>query len=128
MFKAKDITLISDDVYKTDSDIEIWSRYNHEEELQNMLDFCRLIKKAGLDNYLLKLFYDSKTSLCFITTTLDEYFENKNLTINHEDYLASEAIYAIALCTIEQFQIFNKAVGHQNAQLRKLFNVENLIQ
>jgi len=114
---------ISTGEYKTIYDINIWSRYNHDEEIHEMLEFIRLIAKVELQEYIVEVFYDSKSSLCFIETTLDDYFEGKGIEIDSKDFFAADAIRTIALLTITQFQLFNDPVGHQNFILNKLFNI-----
>lgn len=118
-----EISEISMGEYRSIYGINLWSRYGYDEEVKEMLEFVRLIAKADLQDYIIKIYYDSKASLCFIETSLDDFFETKGFEIDQKDFLAADAIRTIALLTITQFQLFNDPVGHQNFILRKLFNI-----
>ncbi|HFG2491827.1 hypothetical protein OW666_11500 [Acinetobacter baumannii] len=106
---------ISSGEFETIFNINIWSRYDDDRELGEMLWFCKYIDKAGLTSYIEELFYDSKADICSI----------KLIKLEEEDIAESyeiEAIRVIAQLTIDQFEI-NGVVGHKNPYLSNILKV-----
>lgn len=106
---------ISSGEFETIFNINIWSRYDDDRELGEMLWFCKYLDKAGLTSYIEELFYDSKADICSI----------KLIKLEEEDIAESyeiEAIRVIAQLTIDQFEI-NGVVGHKNPYLSNLLKV-----
>ena len=99
---------INDGEFETIYGINIWSRYNDDTELYEMLRFCKYLNKVGLKEWVDELFYDSKASLCFIRLVGIENDENCTYEI--------DAIRTIASLTIEQFEL-NGVIGHKNPYL-----------
>lgn len=99
---------INDGEFETIYGINIWSRYNDDTELYEMLRFCKYINKAGLKEWVDEVFYDSKASLCFIRLVGVE----NDVDCAYE----IDAIRTIASLTIEQFEL-NGIVGHKNPYL-----------
>ena len=96
---------LSSGEFETIFNINIWSRYDDDRELGEMLWFCKYVDKAGLTSYIEELFYDSKADICSI----------KLIKLEEEDIAESyevEAIRVIAQLTIDQFEI-NGFVGHK---------------
>ncbi|WP_336142437.1 hypothetical protein [Acinetobacter sp. 102] len=123
MFKSNEIEeSLGDGQYETKYGIHIWSRYDYEDELNEMLAFCRLLSKLDLTAYITKIFYDSKSSVCFIDTFLDDSYDK--IDKNQETIVIEEAIKTFALATITQFQLFGR-IGHQNLYLHKLITESN---
>lgn len=114
---------LGDGQYETKYGIRIWSRYNHDEELEEMIEFCKLVSKFDFEPYITEVFYDSKASLCIITTSLDDGFDRKDKS--QDSILIEEVIKTCALITITQFQLFGY-IGHQNLYLRKLFHNDGI--
>lgn len=99
---------ISQGEYETIFSINIWSRYDEDRELYEMMQFCKYINAIGLAEYVTELFYDSKTSICHIQlAALD-----KNLNFKFE----LEAIKTVAILTIQQFML-NGIIGEHNPYL-----------
>ena len=106
---------ISDGEFETIYQINIWSRYDEDRELAEMLWFCKYLNKAGLTAYVDEVFYDSKADICSI----------KLIKLDQEDVSTSyeiEAIRVIAQLTIEQFEI-NGFIGHKNPYLSNTLKV-----
>ncbi|MDX8275302.1 hypothetical protein SLJ90_11090 [Acinetobacter pittii] len=106
---------LSSGEFETIFNINIWSRYDDDRELGEMLWFCKYVDKAGLTSYIEELFYDSKADICSI----------KLIKLEEEDIAESyevEAIRVIAQLTIDQFEI-NGFVGHKNPYLSNLLKV-----
>lgn len=106
---------ISSGEFETIFNINIWSRYDDDRELAEMLWFCKYLNKAGLTSYIEELFYDSKADICSI----------KLIKLEEEDIAESyeiEAIRVIAQLTIDQFEI-NGVVGHKNPYLSSILKV-----
>lgn len=106
---------ISSGEFETIFNINIWSRYDDDRELGEMLWFCKYLNKAGLTSYIEELFYDSKADICSI----------KLIKLEEEDIAESyeiEAIRVIAQLTIDQFEI-NGVVGHKNPYLSSILKV-----
>lgn len=101
--------------FETSFKINIWSRYDEDRELAEMLWFCKYLNKAGLTSYIDELFYDSKADLCSI----------RLIELDQEDISTSyevEAIRVFAQLTIEQFEI-NGIIGHKNPYLSNTLKV-----
>jgi hypothetical protein len=106
---------ISSGEFETIFNINIWSRYDDDRELGEMLWFCKYLDKAGLTSYIEELFYDSKADICSI----------KLIKLEEEDIAESyeiEAIRVFAQLTIDQFEI-NGVVGHKNPYLSNILKV-----
>jgi len=106
---------LSSGEFETIFGINIWSRYDEDRELGEMLWFCKYLNKAGLTSYVDELFYDSKADLCSI----------KLMKLDQEDIETSyevEAIRIIAQLTIEQFEM-NGVIGHRNPYLSNTLKV-----
>lgn len=106
---------LSSGEFETIFGINIWSRYDEDRELGEMLWFCKYLNKAGLTSYVDELFYDSKADLCSI----------KLMKLDQEDIKTSyevEAIRIIAQLTIEQFEM-NGVIGHRNPYLSNTLKV-----
>lgn len=106
---------ISSGEFETIFNINIWSRYDEDGELGEMLWFCKYLDKAGLTSYIDELFYDSKADLCSI----------KLIKLEQEDIETSyevEAIRVIAQLTISQFEI-DGIIGHKNPYLSNTLKV-----
>ncbi|TCM61877.1 hypothetical protein EC844_12631 [Acinetobacter calcoaceticus] len=105
---------ISTGEFETIYNINIWSRYDEDRELCEMLQFCKFINNIELASYIDELFYDSKASLCFI----------KSIELDKDAKAGTEleAIRTIALLTISQFQ-FQGVIGHQNPYLSRKIQV-----
>ncbi|MCH7357439.1 hypothetical protein MMP61_18010 [Acinetobacter sp. NIPH 1958] len=99
---------ISKGEFETIFGINIWSRYDDDTELFQMLQFCKYVNKIGLTDWLDEVFYDSKASICSIK--LVDIDENSNCSYE------IEAIRTMALLTIEQFEL-QGYVGHRNPYL-----------
>ena len=106
---------ISSGEFKTIFNINIWSRYDEDRELAEMLWFCKYLNKAGLTSYVDELFYDSKADLCSIKLIK---LEEEEISTSYE----MEAIRVIAQLTIEQFEI-NGVIGHKNPYLSSTLKV-----
>ncbi|WP_336148228.1 hypothetical protein [Acinetobacter ursingii] len=101
--------------FETIFNINIWSRYDEDRELGEMLWFCKYLNKAGLTSYVDELFYDSKADLCVI----------KLIELDQEEIQTSyevEAIRVMAQLTIAQFDI-NGIIGHRNPYLSNTLKV-----
>ena len=101
--------------FETIFNINIWSRYDEDRELGEMLWFCKYLNKAGLTSYIDELFYDSKADLCVI----------KLIELDQEEIQTSyevEAIRVMAQLTIAQFDI-NGIIGHRNPYLSNTLKV-----
>ncbi|MGE8685123.1 MAG: hypothetical protein ACN6OV_11730 [Acinetobacter sp.] len=101
--------------FETIFNINIWSRYDEDRELGEMLWFCKYLNKAGLTSYVDELFYDSKADLCII----------RLIELDHEEIQTSyevEAIRVMAQLTIAQFDI-NGIIGHRNPYLSNTLKV-----
>lgn len=101
--------------FETIFNINIWSRYDEDRELGEMLWFCKYLNKAGLTSYVDELFYDSKADLCVI----------KLIELDQEEVQTSyevEAIRVMAQLTIAQFDI-NGIIGHRNPYLSNTLKV-----
>lgn len=94
---------ISKGDFETIYGINIWSRYDDDAELHQMLQFCKYIKKIGMEEYIQELFYNSKINICSIQTN----FEGEGFL------LELEAIRTMAILTIRQFEI-KGVIGHMN--------------
>ncbi len=105
---------ISTGEFETIYNINIWSRYDEDRELYEMLKFCKFINSIELISYIDELFYDTKTNLCFIK--LIELDEDAKVSTE------LEAIRTIALLTISQFQ-FLGVIGCQNPYLSRKIQV-----
>ncbi|ENX58192.1 MULTISPECIES: hypothetical protein [Acinetobacter] len=94
--------------FETIFGINIWSRYDDDTELYQMLQFCKYVNKIGLTEWVDETFYDSKASLCFIK--LIEIDEDSNCSYE------IDAIRTMAALTIEQFEL-EGIIGHRNPYL-----------
>lgn len=104
---------ISKGEFETIYNINIWSRYDDDRELYEMLQFCKFINSIELASYIDELFYDSKANLCVINLIeLDSAEAGTEL----------EAIHTTALLTISQFQL-QGVIGHQNPYLSRKIQV-----
>lgn len=115
MFNTKTLEItheISKGEYGTIYDVNIWSRYDDDNELGQMLWFCKYLNRTGLTAYIDELFYDSKANLCFIKLVDPDSEANYEL----------EAIRVIAQLTIEQFE-FQGMIGHRNPYLSSVLKI-----
>ena len=103
---------ISSGEFETIFNINIWSRYDEDRELIEMLWFCKYLNMAGLTSYVDELFYDSKADLCSIK------LEEEEISTSYE----VEVIRVIAQLTIEQFEIHG-VIGHKNPYLSSTLKV-----
>lgn len=106
---------ISTGEFETIYNINIWSRYDEDRELIEMLWFCRNLKAVGLTDYIDELFYDSKVSLCSIRL---KELDQDDYSIRYE----IDAIRIIAQLTLEQFEI-KGVIGHRNPYLSNKLKV-----
>lgn len=77
--------------------IEISSRYGKMHELTEMMGFCGECARRKVENYVRKVFYDSKAAIC--TFEIDP-------AVREDDAVAA-AIFAGASETISQFLWFD---------------------
>ncbi|WP_048764841.1 hypothetical protein [Acinetobacter sp. 243_ASPC] len=94
--------------FETIFGINIWSRYNDDSELYEMLKFCKYLNKIGMTEWVDELFYDSKASLCYIRLIGTDSDADCSYEI--------DAVRIIASLTIEQFEL-NGIIGHKNPYL-----------
>lgn len=94
--------------FETIFGINIWSRYNDDSELYEMLKFCKYLNKIGMTEWVDELFYDSKANMCYIRLA-----SNEN---NSECFYEIDAVRTIASLTIDQFEL-NGVIGHRNPYL-----------
>ena len=99
---------IKEGEFETIFGINIWSRYNDDRELYEMLRFCKYLNKIGMTEWVDELFYDSKADLCYI-----RFIENES---SSECFFEIDAVRIIASLTIEQFEL-NGVLGHRNPYL-----------
>lgn len=99
---------INDGEFESIYGINIWSRYNDDRELYEMLRFCKYLNKIGMTEWVDELFYDSKANLCYIRFVGTES--------DSECVYEIDAIRTIASLTIEQFEL-NGMIGHRNPYL-----------
>ncbi len=102
--------------FETIFKVNIWSRYDEDNELAEMLWFCKYLARAGLTSYIDELFYDSKNSLCSINL----------IPLEEEDisdfYNEIEAIRVLAQLTIQQFEL-KGVIGQKNPYLTNMLKV-----
>lgn len=111
--KTPEITReISKGEYETIYGVNIWSRYDDDSELAQMLWFCKYLNRTGLTTYIDELFYDSKASLCLIKIIDDD----------GEAHYEIDAIRVIAQLTIEQFEL-QGVIGHRNPYLSNVLKI-----
>jgi hypothetical protein len=96
---------MTDDIYKNAErlhGVPLISRYNHDEELEQMRGFLSAASAANLHDLIRGIFYDSNANLCVIESV-------PGLT---KDDPEAEQLWDIACRHIAQFEWLD-AIGHK---------------